>query len=96
MARSGIRLGRSTYDEHQIAAWPLSGRCTYKRPVRVFERDGFTYHRTKGDHLIYVKPRNRRPIVIPIYHSAPVFIIKNLLRTSGMTREQYLELLKDS
>ena len=43
----------------------------YKRPVRVFERDGFTYHRTKGDHLRYVKSRNRRPIVILRYNSAP-------------------------
>ncbi len=68
----------------------------YQRLVRVFERDGFTYDRTKGDHLIYVKPGNRQPLVIPMYDSVPLFIIKNLPRTSGMSREQYFELLKDS
>ena len=29
----------------------------------------------------------RRPIVIPTYSDVPVFIIKNLLRTSGMTEQ---------
>jgi hypothetical protein len=34
--------------------------------------------------------------VIPLYHAVPIFIIKNLLRTSGMSRERYFELLKES
>ncbi len=55
----------------------------YERLVRVFEQDGFRYDRPKGDHMMYVKPGIRRPLVIPTYHSVPVFIIKNLLRTSG-------------
>jgi hypothetical protein len=45
--------------------------------------------------LIYVKPGIRRPLVIPLYREIPVFIIKNLLRTSGMSRERYF-LLKES
>jgi len=68
----------------------------YQRLVRVFEQDGFRYDRTKGDHFMYVKEGNRRPIVIPMYPSVPVFIIKNLLRTSGMSRERYFELLNES
>ena len=68
----------------------------FQRLVRVFEQDGFRYHRQEGDHLIYVKAGVRRPIVIPAYHAVPLFIIKNLLRTSGMSRERYFELLKDA
>jgi hypothetical protein len=34
--------------------------------------------------------------VIPRYASIPVFIIKNNLRTAGMTRERYFELLGQS
>jgi predicted RNA binding protein YcfA (HicA-like mRNA interferase family) len=57
----------------------------YQRLVRVFEHDDFHYDRTEGDHLIYVKEGARRPLVIPMYCEIPVFIIKNLPRTSGMS-----------
>ena len=66
----------------------------YQSLVRVFEQDGFRYDRQEGDHRIYVKAGVRRPLVIPTYHAVPVFIIKNLLRTSGMSRERYFELLR--
>ena len=68
----------------------------FQRLLRVFEQDGFQYDRQEGEHLIYVRAGVRRPIVIPTYHAVPLFIIKNLLRTSGMSRERYFELLKDS
>jgi predicted RNA binding protein YcfA (HicA-like mRNA interferase family) len=66
----------------------------YQDLIRVFEQDGFRYDRQAGDHRIYVKPGIRRPLVIPTYREVPVFIIKNLLRTSGMSRERYFDLLR--
>ena len=68
----------------------------FERLIRVFERDGFRFDRQEGDHRVYVKAGIRRPIVIPMYHAVPLFIIKNLLRTSGMSRERYFELLKEA
>jgi predicted RNA binding protein YcfA (HicA-like mRNA interferase family) len=68
----------------------------YKTLVRIFERDGFNFDRQRGDHLIFTKPGSIRPLVIPAYHEVPVFIVKNLLRTAGMSRERYLELLQNS
>ena len=68
----------------------------YARLVRIFERDGFTLDRQEGDHRIYVKPGVRRPLVIPMYRAVPVFIIKNLLRTSGMSRDRFFELLNET
>jgi predicted RNA binding protein YcfA (HicA-like mRNA interferase family) len=68
----------------------------YQSLIRVFERDGFRFDRQEGDHRIYVKAGMRRPLVIPLYRAVPVFIIKNLLRTSGMSRDRYFELLRDS
>ena len=65
----------------------------YKTLVRVFEQEGFRFARQAGDHLIYTKPGIKRPLVIPTYRAVPVFIIRNLLRTSGMTRERYFSLL---
>ena len=66
----------------------------YQIRVRVFERDGFQFSRQRGDHLIYTKAGVMRPLVIPMYPDVPVFIVKNLLRTAGMDRERYLELLR--
>jgi len=42
---------------------------------------------------IFTKPGVLRPVVIPKYAAVPVFIIKNNLRTSGMSRERFFELL---
>jgi predicted RNA binding protein YcfA (HicA-like mRNA interferase family) len=67
----------------------------YQQLVRVFEQDGFRFDRQVGDHRIYVKAGVKRPLVIPTYRTVPVFIIKNLLRTSSMSRERYFELLKN-
>jgi predicted RNA binding protein YcfA (HicA-like mRNA interferase family) len=69
---------------------------SFQRLIYVFEQDGFSFDRQEGDHRIYVKAGVRRPLVIPMYRAVPVFIIKNLLRTSGMSRERYFELLKES
>ena len=43
--------------------------------------------------MVFTKPDVLRPVVIPKYAAIPVFIIKNNLRTAGMTRERYFELL---
>ncbi len=67
----------------------------YTTLVRIFERDGFAFRRQHGDHLIYTKPGVKRPLVIPSYPEVPVFIIKNLLRTAGMSRERYFDLLQE-
>ena len=67
----------------------------FQELVKVFETDGFRFCRQHGDHLIYTKTGVKRPLVIPMYSEVPVFIIKNLLRTAGMTRERYFELLVD-
>jgi predicted RNA binding protein YcfA (HicA-like mRNA interferase family) len=66
----------------------------YTTLAAVFEREGFVFNRQRGDHLIYTKAGVARPLVIPAYHEVPVFIIKNLLRSAGMSRERYLDLLQ--
>jgi predicted RNA binding protein YcfA (HicA-like mRNA interferase family) len=66
----------------------------YQVLCRVFEADGFCFDRQEGSHRIYVKIGVPRPLVIPTYRAVPVFVIQNLLRTSGMSRERYFELLR--
>jgi predicted RNA binding protein YcfA (HicA-like mRNA interferase family) len=59
----------------------------------VFEKDGFTFRRQEGDHMIFAKPGCLRPVVIPVYREIDVEIIKSNMRTAGMSREKYFELL---
>jgi len=65
----------------------------YRRLVKVFEAEGFRPAREEGDHIILTKAGAVRPVVIPKYAAVPVFIIKNNLRTAGMSRERFFELL---
>ena len=67
----------------------------YSKLVKAFEQEGFTFDRQRGDHLIYIKAGVIRPVVIPVYDQVPVFIVKNLLRTAGMSRERYFELMQN-
>lgn len=67
----------------------------YRKFRKIFEKTGWQYVRTRGDHLIYEKDGYVRPVVIPMYKSIPPFIIQNNLRTAGITREEYFKLLND-
>ena len=72
---------------------PKLSPVSYKELVKVFEAEGFRYIRTEGDHMVFTKPGVIRPVVIPKYAAVPVFIIKNNLRTGGISRDRYFELL---
>ena len=66
-----------------------------RRLRKVFEKAGFKCVRSEGDHFVYTKEGVSRPIVIPDWPEVPVFIITNNLRSAGLTREEYLELLDE-
>ena len=69
---------------------PVSAR----RLRKVFEKAGFECVRVEGDHFVYTKKGVARPIVIPNWPDVPVFIIKNNLRSAGISREQFFHLLR--
>lgn len=52
--------------------------------------------RQQGSHRSYVKPGVSRPVVIPAYDEVPVAIIRNNLKTAGISREEYFRLLEES
>jgi predicted RNA binding protein YcfA (HicA-like mRNA interferase family) len=72
---------------------PKLNPVSYKQLVKVFEAEGFRCVRIEGDHMVFTKTGVLRPVVIPKYSTVPVFIIKNNLRTAGISRDRYLELL---
>jgi predicted RNA binding protein YcfA (HicA-like mRNA interferase family) len=68
----------------------------WKRLECVFLLSGFTFSHQTGAHRIYRKEGLSRPVVIPV-HSKPLapFVIETNLRTGGIDREKYFELLKE-
>jgi predicted RNA binding protein YcfA (HicA-like mRNA interferase family) len=61
---------------------------------KVFLSAGFRFARQEGSHRSYTKPGVPRPIVIPTYDEVPVSIIRNNLKTAGITRDEYFVLLE--
>ncbi|MFQ5950241.1 MAG: type II toxin-antitoxin system HicA family toxin [Nitrospiria bacterium] len=61
----------------------------------IFERDGFTFERSEGDHMVYVKEGVLRPVIIPTYKEIDTHIIRSNMRTAKMSRERYFKLLKE-
>lgn len=55
---------------------------------------GCVFKREKGDHRIYWKNGMKRPIVIPRDTSLPAFIVSNNLKSLGISREEYLKIIK--
>ena len=65
---------------------------------KVFEKFlryiGCTHTRTKGDHLIYTREDLKRPVVITKDKEIPVFHIRTNLRTLGIDKDEFLEILR--
>jgi hypothetical protein len=43
--------------------------------------------------MVFTKRGVKRRVVIPKYSAVPVFIIRNNLRTAGISRDRYFELI---
>jgi predicted RNA binding protein YcfA (HicA-like mRNA interferase family) len=65
----------------------------WKKLDCIFTKDGFELHRQEGDHRVYTKPGIARPLIIPTYKNVGVDIIKGLMRTAGLSRERFFELM---
>lgn len=67
-------------------------------PWRKFEKFvfyvGCHFERKKGDHRVYQREDLKRPVIFPEDEEIPVFIIRNNLRTVGISHNEYLAILK--
>ncbi len=67
----------------------------YTLLIKIFEADGFSIVRRKGDHIIMTKWGIKRPLVIKSSSKrVPVTHIRTNMRTAGMSRERYFQLLE--
>ena len=60
----------------------------------IFLKYGFVFERQKGSHRSYTKKGVLRTVVIPTYKEIDTEIIRQNMRTAGMVRDKYFELLK--
>ena len=71
----------------------------YRKLAKVFEKKGFVYVRTQGDHLVYQKAGLLRPIIIPKYKEIPenlkhyvlfyIFPVKDITKRNRVIRELF-------
>ena len=66
----------------------------WQTQVKIFEKYGCVFVRQKGDHLIFHHENAKRAVVIPKYGEIPVTIIRNNMKTVGMTRDEYFFILE--
>ncbi len=72
---------------------PRLAPTNWQTQVKIFSKDGFTIDRTKGDHIAMTKSGIIRPVIIPKYSEVGRDIIKSNMKTAGMSRDRYFELL---
>ena len=65
----------------------------WKTLEKVFLTAGFQFIRQEGSHRSYYRPGITRPVVIPTYDEVPVSVIRNNLKTAGISRDEYFRLL---
>jgi len=65
----------------------------WRKLLKIFELEDCILVGQTGDHLELKKAGAKRRIVIPKYRDIPVFIIENNLKTAGISRKRYFELL---
>ena len=73
---------------------PRITQIHWRKLVKILETDGAVIVGQTGDHIELKKEGAKRRLVVPKYKNIPIFIIKNNLKTAGISRKRYFELLK--
>jgi predicted RNA binding protein YcfA (HicA-like mRNA interferase family) len=68
----------------------------WKKLEKVFLSAGFSFARQRRSHRAYIKPGIPRPAIIPTYDEVPVALIRHNLKTAGISRDEYLKMLKEA
>ncbi|HLC45765.1 MAG TPA: type II toxin-antitoxin system HicA family toxin [archaeon] len=68
----------------------LSGR----EIIKALNKEGFEVVGRKGSHVRMKKKVNGKAwiVTVPDYSEVPTWVLKSIMRQSGMTTEQFLEL----
>ena len=64
-----------------------------ERAVRVFQKAGWVKDRQHGSHVILVRSGNPASLSVPLHRELAPGTLRSLIRASGMTVTQFVELL---
>jgi predicted RNA binding protein YcfA (HicA-like mRNA interferase family) len=64
--------------------------------IRVLKKAGFIYapKRGKGSHIAMFNPQTRRLVIIPKTDQIPRGTLLSIIKQAGLTKEEFLKLLK--
>jgi predicted RNA binding protein YcfA (HicA-like mRNA interferase family) len=64
-----------------------------ERAIRAFQNAGWVKDRQHGSHVILVKAGNPASLSVPLHRELAPGTLRSLIRASGMTVIQFMELL---
>lgn len=67
--------------------------CSGRDAVRAFEHLGYVTDHQTGSHIILRNPRMRR-LTVPDHRELAKGTLRSLIREAGITKEQFVELLR--
>jgi len=65
-----------------------------KEAAKAFEKLGFVYRHTTGDHMIYKKP-GTATLSIPDHKELDAGLLRHLISSAGITPEEFGNLLQE-
>ena len=71
------------------------GKVDWKRFQKFLLKSGCQFKSQESRHIKYKKPGQPRPIIVPKSKEIPDFIILNNLRTLGISRQEFIRIIKD-
>lgn len=69
------------------------GRIGWKRFEKFLIKVGCEFKGQEGSHRKYKKEGLLRPIIIPVIDDLPTFVILNNLRTLGIPKKVFIEMI---
>jgi len=70
------------------------GKVSWQRFEKFLVKIGCEFVKEEGDHRKYRRPGLLRPVIIPRNKELPAFVIQNNLRTLGISKEDYVRIMK--
>ncbi len=69
------------------------GNVSGKQAVKAFEKAGWMARGQTGSHLVLTKTGVRANLTVPLHPELSVGTLRALIRVSGLTVDEFLELL---
>jgi len=67
---------------------------TWQQVTTALKRAGFVFDRQKGSHMVHYHPETNRTVVIPRHREIKAGTLREILRESNLTREEFRRLLE--